>query len=254
VINAVIKVGGSLSRGGHLPALGKHLGELGKRHPLLVVPGGGPFADLVRDQGRRFALDDTTAHWMAILGMDQYGWLLARLIPGGEPVWSMAGARAVAQEGRVPILLPWALLYAADPLPHSWEVTSDSIAAWVAGMGGVQLLILLKDVDGLLDRPQGTGAALLRESASAEELGRSGVVDSYLPDLLSRYGLDLWLINGEQPERLAEVLATGATTGTRLVGRGDRTTLGPSVLSHVVADAPQDVMPSAQGVSRSDFS
>jgi aspartokinase-like uncharacterized kinase len=219
MIHAVVKVGGSLSRGGHLPALGKHLGEIGKRYPVLVVPGGGPFADAVRAQDRRFGLSDSAAHWMAILGMDQYGWLLADLVPESEPVWNLTSARIVAQAGRVPILLPWALLYAADPLPHAWDVTSDSIAAWVAGEVQAPLLALLKDVDGLFDeRPRQTSLPRLHERIAVEQLGHFGIVDGYLPGLVAQYRLELWLVNGERPERLAELLSTGATTGTRAYG------------------------------------
>ena len=64
-----------------LRALCTTLGELGERHPLLVVPGGAGFADAVRDADRRFGLAATASHRMAILGMEQFGWLLSDLIP-----------------------------------------------------------------------------------------------------------------------------------------------------------------------------
>ena len=32
----------------------------------------------------------------------------------------------------------------ASPLPHSWDVTSDTIAAWIAGQLKAQSLVLLK--------------------------------------------------------------------------------------------------------------
>lgn len=211
MIQAVVKVGGSLSRGEHLPLLCRRLAEIGQHHPLLLVPGGGPFADTVRALDRRFGLEDSAAHWMAIQAMDQYGWLLADLVPGSKAVTDLAAARALAGAGRVAVLLPYALLRAADPLPHSWDVTSDSIAAWIASMAGAPLLVLLKDVDGLVaesrDRPQG--------SMSQEELARCEGVDRTLSDLLPRLGLEMWVINGERPKRLAELLSTGATVGTR---------------------------------------
>ena len=47
------------------------------------------------------------------------------------------------------MLLPAALLAEHDPLPESWDVTSDSIAAWVAGAAGASRLVLLKPVPGL---------------------------------------------------------------------------------------------------------
>jgi hypothetical protein len=42
------------------------------------------------------------------------------------------------------VLAPSRWLAAADPLPHTWEVTSDSIAAWAAGELDAAHLILVK--------------------------------------------------------------------------------------------------------------
>ena len=138
----VVKVGGGLGDDA-LPALCSTLGELGQRHPLLVVPGGAEFADAVREADRRFGLRAESAHRMAILGMEQFGWLLSELIPGAERCADLARVGA----GRTTVLLPAAL--PLDPLPASWEVTSDSIAAWVAGQLGAGRLVLVKQADGL---------------------------------------------------------------------------------------------------------
>jgi aspartokinase-like uncharacterized kinase len=42
------------------------------------------------------------------------------------------------------VLAPSRWLRDADPLPHSWDVTSDSIAAWIAGEIGARELVLVK--------------------------------------------------------------------------------------------------------------
>jgi aspartokinase-like uncharacterized kinase len=139
----VIKVGGSQSRGTGLPALAQEIGRLCARYPVLVVPGGGVFADVVRDHYRRYTLSETTAHRMALLAMDQYGCLLGDLVPGSVLVTDILSARLVVERGKTPILLPSSLLIQADPLPHSWQVTSDAIAAWVAGLLSSSHLILL---------------------------------------------------------------------------------------------------------------
>lgn len=211
----VIKVGGSLGAGpAALRRLMETLGRAARRQRLLVVPGGGSFADEVRRADRRFGLGDSAAHWMAILAMDQYGHLLARLAPGALLV---RHARRL-KPGRLHVLLPSAWLLDADPLPHSWDVTSDSIAAWVARAVGVPRLMLVKDVDGFLAprRESGRGKRLVRQVALKE---LSGVVDPYFSRALDP-AIACWVVRGTRPERVAALLATGRTLGTEVVTRG----------------------------------
>ena len=214
---AVLKIGGSLSRGQRLTALCQEIGRMGACHRLLVVPGGGDFADIVRDHYRRYRLNETTAHAMALLAMDQYGWLLGDLIPNGGVVRDILSARKTAASGGVPILLPATLLIQADPLPHSWQVTSDSIAAWIAGLACVSRLVLLKDVDGLLSDLSRRDTAEVLPAMSVKQLvNQRGGVDEYLAVLLASLELETWIINGQLAKRLAELLDTGQTLGTRI--------------------------------------
>jgi aspartokinase-like uncharacterized kinase len=188
----VVKVGGGLARAagdGALRTLCATLGELGRRHPLLVVPGGAWFADAVRDADRRFELSAATSHRMAILAMEQFGWLLGDLIPQAVLCTGLASAREVACAGRTPVLLPAAL--SLDALPASWAVTSDSIAAWVAGEAGARRLVLVKAAD-------------------------AAGVDEYLPKLLEGAHFETWVIGGRDPQRLSELLDRSTTVGTRI--------------------------------------
>jgi aspartokinase-like uncharacterized kinase len=217
MMDAVIKVGGSLSRETRLVELCRQLAELGRQHRLLIVPGGGEFADTVRSCDRRYRLTATTAHWMAILAMDQYGLLLSDLIPEGVPVTSLATAVEIAQIGRVPVLLPFQLLWEADPLPHSWRVTSDSISVWVAESVEPAHLILLKDVDGLFNSvPTQKADAVPVEEITLDQLADCGGVDRCFASVLSGSRLDVWVINGKYPERLAQLLTEGQTKGTHV--------------------------------------
>jgi len=142
---SVIKVGGGLSRlPGAVERVCSALQELSPRHPMLVVPGGGPFADAVRTFERRTTLSPAASHWMAILAMDQYAYVLADRIAGGVIVAEPGEIREVLSAGQIPILTPARWMRSADVLPHSWEVTSDSIAAFVAGALGAARLALIK--------------------------------------------------------------------------------------------------------------
>ena len=145
LVDVVIKVGGALlAHPVHIDAVLAVLDEAAGASRLLIVPGGGPFADAVRDVDRRFALPDDAAHWMAILAMDQYTHLLASRLSGATLAWNPTDIAAALERRRLPVLAPSRWLRDADPLPHSWDVTSDSIAAWVAGAVGATRLVLVK--------------------------------------------------------------------------------------------------------------
>src|SRR5262249_10174117 len=96
-----------------------------RSHPLLIVPGGGPFADAVRSVDRRFRMSDSAAHWMAVLAMDQHAHLIAGRLTGGAITENLDDIVDALGRKRVPVLAPSRWLRAVDPLPHSWSVTSD---------------------------------------------------------------------------------------------------------------------------------
>jgi 5-(aminomethyl)-3-furanmethanol phosphate kinase len=222
---SVVKVGGGLAReagDGALRMLCRTIGDAGARHPLLLVPGGAEFADAVREHDGRFDLRPATAHRMAILAMEQFGWLLSDLIPGAVPCVELPGARAATARGRTPILLPAALL-ARDPVPASWAVTSDSIAAWVAGAGHAARLVLVKPVGGLHRDWPADGEPLARlsvgELAELRAAGLAAGVDPHLPEALRAAGVEAWVIDGREPARLVTLLEQGSTQGTLVTPR-----------------------------------
>jgi 5-(aminomethyl)-3-furanmethanol phosphate kinase len=146
---AVVKVGGGLTTTpGLLPRVGEAVARAAVRHALVVLPGGGPFADQVRAFDRLHRLSADAAHWMAILGMDQYAVALSDVIPRSRLVEELAGVRLAHGEGMVPVLAPARWLRATDELPHTWDVTSDSLAAYLATLLGADTLVLVKPVSG----------------------------------------------------------------------------------------------------------
>jgi aspartokinase-like uncharacterized kinase len=151
-VDAVVKVGGGLLADIRIfDAVLAVVAAAGAQR-LLVVPGGGPFADAVRSVDRRIGLPGTAAHWMAVLAMDQLAHLLAARLPRAAIVVDPQEIGDVFAVGRVPVLAPSRWLRQADPLPHSWDVTSDSIAAWVAGRVCARRLVLIKPAG--VERPE----------------------------------------------------------------------------------------------------
>ena len=177
----MVKVGGSLlAEAGRLVSVLKESGRL-----LLVVPGGGPFARMVRS----LHPPEEPAHWMAILAMDQFGWYLAA---GGIPV-----THELSPPGRMEILLPYRVMRERDPLPHTWDVTSDTIAAWVASELGTDLLIL-KSVDGITRN--GTLLHRIAEPVASRE------VDPCLIPFALAHRVKTVLLNGRVKGRVRDFL------------------------------------------------
>lgn len=146
---AVVKIGGGIARvPGALERVGAAVARAAARCPLVVLPGGGPFADQVRAFDREHHLSPDAAHWMAILAMDQYAWVVAERIPAARLVDDLAGIQQAIAAARVPVLAPARWLRAADELPHTWDVTSDSLAAYIATLTGAERLVLVKPAPG----------------------------------------------------------------------------------------------------------
>src|SRR5665647_129172 len=146
----IVKVGGSLALYPEkLRNLCTKINEISKEQKLIIVPGGGEFADVVRRLDKRFHLSCNTSHRMAILGMDQYGMLLSNLIPSSITTSKFEEIKYFLDMDKLPIFLPSNLLLQEDPLENSWAVTSDSIAVYLAGRWKVTKVLLVTDVDGI---------------------------------------------------------------------------------------------------------
>jgi len=149
---SVIKIGGGLAAvPGALDCVCRAVSASACDHRIVVVPGGGAFADTVREFDRSTGLSADAAHWMAILAMDQYAHVLTERISGAALIEEPGALLQVLPASGVAVLAPYRWIRSADVLPHSWEVTSDSIAAFVAGALDAARLILIKPATGLSD-------------------------------------------------------------------------------------------------------
>jgi aspartokinase-like uncharacterized kinase len=189
----VVKLGGSLAAADTLEEwLATLLAHGGGR--AVIVPGGGAFADAVRAAQRRHRFSDRAAHAMAILAMEQYARLLLDLAPALVPGASLAALRAALAQGRVALWLPSAMLEGEPAIAASWDVTSDSLAAWLAGRLGAARLVLVKSAPAL-------------PGADAAMLAAQGLVDPTFPAFAAAARCPLACCGPGETARLAALLA-----------------------------------------------
>lgn len=194
----VIKIGGGLLRADGLQGLRRACSdatEIASRRPVLVVPGGGPFADAVRALDARVGLSDDVAHALALRAMDQLGLLLRRLLPAAEPLSALLAPRALGVLVAVPAFRDH------PEIPESWAVTSDSLAVLAAGAIGAEETVLLKAVPGVLAQwPSDDGplpvltdgplpTLTVDELEALQVRGGGRAVDPYLPEAVRRTGV-----------------------------------------------------------------
>jgi len=189
---AVLKLGGSLAGGGRLREWLDAIRSQPAR--LVVVPGGGPFADVVRRMQREIGFDDAAAHEMAMVAMSQFGRALQSLRTGFELAASLDDIGAALAAGQTPIWSPERMALAAK-LPASWDITSDSLAAWLAGQLRAGRLILVKHA---------------ASASTAAALAERGVVDPAFPGYLATAGARAFLAAPDEAHRLGEGLDSEA--------------------------------------------
>lgn len=192
----VIKIGGSLidvSRD-----IVKGLVSLSQEGgAFLVVPGGGPMADLVREIHQRYRLSEETAHWMAILAMEEYAHFLA---DGTGAALTDEISRPVAG---VRILLPYRPLMRDDKgLEHRWDYTSDSVAALIAWRLAVDF-VKATDVDGVILEGE-----VKREISAESLIGKDTCIDQGALQILRRSGRRCLVLGGRNPNRFIANLKT----------------------------------------------
>jgi aspartokinase-like uncharacterized kinase len=139
----VIKLGGSLF---HTPELRQWLELLdsaSQQETVVIVPGGGPFADEVRHAQRLHRFSDSSAHHMALLAMAQFGLLIADLAPESQVFYYPHQDPHQLPPG-LHVWLPDRSLLNASEIPHSWDVSSDSLALWLCQELEADELIMIK--------------------------------------------------------------------------------------------------------------
>jgi aspartokinase-like uncharacterized kinase len=197
----VVKLGGSFADSERLPLWLEALAESG----AVIVPGGGPFAGQVRAAQSRWRFGDEAAHAMAILAMAQYGRMLSGMCPKLLAASDFEGLNGIVETGGTAVWLPDVSRLPEAEIPASWDVTSDSLAAWLAGRIGARRLLLVKSAE----IPEGR--------APVEQCAAEGWVDSAFPRFAAGAGCEVWLCGPGHPHRLCEGLSHPESSFTRVM-------------------------------------
>ncbi|WP_165063873.1 amino acid kinase family protein [Paludisphaera rhizosphaerae] len=195
----VVKVGGSLF---DWPALSERLQAFLRSDDVrpdrvVLIAGGGPFADAVRALDVVHGLGERSCHRLALRAMDVSAASLSYLIADAVVVDNLPQIADAWRTARQPILAPRRYLEEIDesgddPLPLSWQTTSDSIAARIAERLGARRLILLKS------------SAVV--AGDRVEAARLGLVDSVFPHAARRI-TEVEYVAFRQPHRVSALLA-----------------------------------------------
>ncbi|OIR17699.1 amino acid kinase family protein [mine drainage metagenome] len=182
----VVKLGGSLLGS---PELKDWLERLVKFSDgrVVIVPGGGIFADAVRIAQQRSNISDAAAHELALMAMDQFGLLLAAMNPD---IVTASSELEIAERGwqhRCIVWLPSQMVLADDKIPQNWQVTSDSLSAWLATKLNVKQLILVKSK--LLSNYSKS------EPTPLQELVEDALIDDLFGDFIAGQHYQTWLLN-----------------------------------------------------------
>ena len=203
----VVKIGGSLfesrAGGGAMPGLAVLAMLVRARVPVVVVPGGGAFADAVRTEQSRLGLGDPAAHRMAILAMHQMALAIVDLQPKPARLVPVSSHSEIADglaKGRIAVWLPLPMVGQDPDIPEDWSITSDGLAAWLAARLGARHLALVKSV----------GAA---EGATASDLAAAGIVDRAFPRIVASTGFSWSIVGPGDLDRLAALLGADMQPG-----------------------------------------
>jgi aspartokinase-like uncharacterized kinase len=182
----VVKIGGSLLGS---PELARWLEIIVKFSDgkVIIVPGGGLFADAVRKAQAQSNISDATAHQLAVLAMDQFGLLLASMNPGLATASSELEIAERTWQHRGIVWLPSKMVLADDTIPQNWQVTSDSLSAWLANKIGAEQLILVKS--------RQLPAYETSSSIALQKLVEDELIDRQFIDFATGQNYKIWALN-----------------------------------------------------------
>ena len=201
-IKQVVKIGGSL-----FPNYAIDLAKKLENTNSLIVLGGGEFANLIRKYDSEINFSQETNHWTAIDCMDIIAKLVNDKVESTKLAYSIDEAIAISNEGFTPIFVVSKFLREDDPFECSWDVTSDSIAAYISHRLNANLLIVT-NVNGIYTQePKESGSTFISKIDAKTMLNfPESSIDVMLPTLLLKFGTNCYVVNGKYPERVLSLI------------------------------------------------
>lgn len=202
IIKQVVKIGGSL-----FPNYAIDLAKKLENTSSCIVLGGGEFANLIRKYDDEQHFSEETNHWTAIDCMDIISKLVNDKVDTARLAYTIEEVNQIADEGFTPIFIVSRFLRDEDPFECSWDVTSDSIAAYVAHLLNANLLIVT-NVNGIYTQePKEPGSTFISKIDATKLLTfQESSVDVMLPSLLLKFGTNCYVVNGKYPERVLSLI------------------------------------------------
>ena len=201
-IKQVVKIGGSL-----FPDYAIELAKQLKNTNSLIILGGGDFANLIRKYDDEIHFSDEINHWAAIDCMDIIAKLVNDKADSTKLVYSIEEANKISDDGLTPIFIVSKFLRDENPFECSWDVTSDSIAAYVSHLLNANLLIVT-DVNGIYTQePKEPGSTFISKIDATKLLTfQESSIDVMLPSLLLKFGTNCYVVNGKFPDRVLSLI------------------------------------------------
>ncbi|AMD18416.1 delta 1-pyrroline-5-carboxylate synthetase [Methanobrevibacter sp. YE315] len=202
MVKQVVKIGGSL-----FPNYAIDLAKKLKGTDSCIVLGGGEFANLIRKYNDEIAFSEETNHWTAIDCMDIIAKLVNDKVDTTKLAYSIEEVNQISDEGFTPIFVVSEFLKKEDPFECSWDVTSDSIAAYISHLLNANLLIVT-NVNGIYTQePEEPGSTFISKIDAKTLLTfQESSIDVMLPSLLLKFGTNCYVVNGKYPERVLSLI------------------------------------------------
>ncbi len=195
----VVKLGGSLAKSADLSTIVRQLADHGAGQ-MVIVPGGGMFADQVRFLQSELNFDDITAHRLALRAMEQFGTFLSVLDPRYHAANSIKMIHDWLERGEIPVWYPYDMVADNPVIRATWDITSDSLALWLANTLECHNLVMIKSTEPDTD------------NYSAAYLSEHGYLDHAFAELVHDTFVRPWWLFHKQLDYFIRLLDTRQDT------------------------------------------